>query len=137
MKAVMAGWTMGYGMAIVSTVAMAYLAFRARTGGVLEKWVDPEVSSALLAVPIFMGMTLTWTMFGLILGSAYEVGNFKHHAGALGAPSMPFMVAMFGVAWLPLPPLLIFFRREWKLWVAMSVVFVGLFGWCMPYLAAR
>lgn len=128
---------MGYAMAMVSTTVLAYLAFRARTSGFMARWIDPEVSSAILAIPISLGTTLVWTMFGMMIGSAYELGDFKHKGAFLGSPSGPFLLLIASIAWLPLPPLIIFIRHQWPLWVGTGVAFVVLFGWAMPLLAAR
>jgi hypothetical protein len=38
---------------------------------------------------------------------------------------------------LPIPPLMLFARKFWWIWVGMSASFLGLFGWVMPVLAER
>jgi hypothetical protein len=136
-EAVIAGWVAGYAMAMASTLALTLLAIRSRESRVLKRWVDSGVSTALLAVPIFMGAVLGWTMAGLILGAAYELGDLGSRGDALGSPSGPFLLGVAALAWLPLPPLLIFWRRYWWLWCGMSGAFLGLFGWLMPLLAER
>ncbi len=138
MTAILAGWAAGYLMAIVSTVALVYLVMGVGNGGAfLNKWVDPEVSRGLLAVPIFLGATIAWTMVGLAFGAIYEAADFASKPNALGSPSWPFTLIIVVLAWLPLGPLVILARRRWRLWCGMAVVFVGSFGWLMPQLAAR
>jgi hypothetical protein len=44
---------------------------------------------------------------------------------------------VLALAWLPLPPLVALARRYAWLWVALTLAFAGLFGWLMPFLAAR
>jgi hypothetical protein len=136
-EALIAGWVAGYAMAMASTLALTFLAIRSRESRALKRWVDSEVSTALLAVPIFLGAMLGWTMAGLILGAVYEVGDLGSRADFLGSPSGPFLLGVVALAWLPLPPLLIFWRRYWWLWCGMSGAFMGLFGWLMPLLAER
>jgi len=138
MSAVIAGWVAGYAMGMVSTVALVFLTLRlSGDGEALDRLVSREVPRPLLVVPIFLGTTILWTIVGLVLGLIYDVGDFAHKPGALGAPSWVFLLLVAAVAWLPLPPLVIFGRRFWRLWCGMAVLFVGLFGWLMPLLAAR
>lgn len=137
MAAVMAGWAAGYAMSLVVTIALTYIAFQVRTTGVFDRFLDPEVPSAMFAVPISIGTLIIWTMIGLMIGSAYELGNLREQPAMLGSPSGPFAVAMVIIAFLPIPPLLVLFRRWWWLWLTQSVSFALLFGWLMPLLAER
>ena len=57
--------------------------------------------------------------------------------GALGSPSLAFLVAIGGLAALPLPLLVILWPRRWWVWTTMSAAFLAAFGWLMPLLAAR
>ncbi|MGH2632659.1 MAG: hypothetical protein ACRDG3_04545 [Tepidiformaceae bacterium] len=138
LSAIIAGWVAGYVMALASTGVLVFLTVRlSGEGELLDRWVSREVPRPLLAVPIFLGTTLLWTMMGLVLGSIYEVGGFADKPGVLGAPSWVFLLLVAAVAWLPLPPLVIFARRFWPLWCGMALMFIALFGWLMPLLAAR
>jgi hypothetical protein len=137
MNAVLAGWAMGYFMAIVSTVALAFLLFRIGVSGVLDRFVAPEVNRGLLVVPVFIGATLGWTMIGLIFGSLYEVTDLASKPDAFGSKSWPWTLIIVVLALLPLPPLVLVVRRYWWLWFGLSAAFVGAFGWVMPLLAAR
>lgn len=136
-SAVIGGWVAGYAMAVLSTIALTYLAMRPGAARFVGRWLAVDVSKTLVAIPIFVGTTLGWTMAGLIFGSAYKVGGFDTKPGALGAPSWVFVLIIVAIAWLPLPILLMLGRRYWWLWCSMSLAFVGLFGWLMPVLAER
>ncbi len=137
MAAVMAGWAAGYAMSLIATAALTYLAFQVRSTGIFDRFIDPEVPSALFTIPISIGTLVVWTMIGLMLGSAYEMGNLGEQRALLGSPSGPFAVAMVIVGFLPIPPLLVLFRQWWWLWLSQSVSFALLFGWAMPLLAER
>lgn len=137
MEAVVAGWLMGYAMAMASTAALIFLLTRIRDAAAIQHWVAPEVPGALLAVPIVLGTVIGWTMVGIVLGSLYRVAGFAGEPGALGSPSLVFTIIVIALAWFPLPPLVVFARRYWWLWVAMSLLFVALFGWVMPLLAGE
>ena len=129
---------MGYAMAVASTVALVFLTVKLSTeGGLLDRWVSNEVPRPFLAVPIFVGASLAWTLAGLILASFYEVADMASKPNALGSPSWPFTFLIATLSVLPLPPLVLFARRYWWLWSSLSALFLGLFGWAMPLLAAR
>ncbi|MBA4180283.1 MAG: hypothetical protein C0506_06810 [Anaerolinea sp.] len=137
MNAVIGGWIAGYAMGLASTAALTFLATRMRDAAFVERWVARDVPGVLLAVPLFTGAALSWTMIGLLLGGLYEAGSFASKPGILGAPSWAFLLLVSALAWLPLPILVMVGRRYWWLWAAMSACFVGLFGWLMPLLAER
>lgn len=136
MEAVIAGWLAGYCMGIASTVALTILAMKSRAGRFTEKWIAEEVPGPLVGVLIFMGASVGWTAIGLVLGSAYEVSNAKDGRDGLGSPSIVFTIAMLGLAWVPLPPLVMFSRKFWWLYTIMCALFAGLFGWFLPILGA-
>lgn len=137
MEAVIAGWAAGYAMAIVTTVALTFLVLRIRDAAFFERWVSGEVPGALLAVPVSMGASLGWTMFGLVAGSVYEVASLESQPNGLGSPSLPFTFAMAAIGLFALVPLLVLAPRYGWLWAAQYACFAALFGWLMPVLAAR
>lgn len=137
MAEVIAGWTAGYAMSLVSTFALTLLLVEASGSPLIKRYTNGEMSPWLLAVPMSIGAFLVWTMIGLILGSLYKVGGLADHPGALGAPSAPFLLGIAAVALMPLPLLLLFFRKQWWIWCGLSASFVVLFGWLMPLMAQR
>lgn len=124
-------------MGIASTLAFIFLLTRIRDSGFVERWVPRDVPGGVLAIPLFTAAAVGWSFFGLLAGSLYEVGGFATKPGFAGAPSGAFLLIILALAWLPLPPLLMFGRRFWWLWCGLSVTFIGLFGWLMPLLADR
>ncbi|MCZ2109672.1 MAG: hypothetical protein LC118_08915 [Dehalococcoidia bacterium] len=137
MSAVMAGWALGYAMSIVTTGVLIFLLTRVSRSGWLDTIVAEEVPGALLAIPMSIGAMIGWTMVGMVLGSFYVVGGFESKANGLGSPSWQFALVMCALALLPLPPLVVFVRRYWWLWLSLSVLFAVMFGWLMPLLAER
>ncbi len=135
MNAILGGWMAGYAMAILSTFALTYLAIQPNLHKFIQKYLD--IPGMLLAVPFSIGTGVVWTMLGMLLGSAYEVGGFDDTPGFAGAPSWVFLLIIGALAWLPIPVLYLLSRRFWWMWVGMSLAFVGLFGWLMPVLAER
>jgi hypothetical protein len=134
---IIAGWAMGHVMAILSTLALTYLAVQPGAARFLRRVLDPEVPGALIAVPISIGTAVLWSMAGLILASLYILGDFRTMTPALGAPSGPWLLLMAALGWLPVPLLWLLSRRLWWLWLAMAGAFVLLFGWAMPLLGER
>jgi hypothetical protein len=70
-----------------------------------------------------------------VIATVYELADLGDEPGALGSPSAPFLVGIGALALMPLPLLLIAWRRYWWLWAALAGAFFGLFGWLMPILA--
>lgn len=137
MAALVAGWFVGYIMALLSTIALVVLLSRARTAAWLERWVARDVPGVALAVPVFTGTVVGWTMVGLVLGALFSVLDAGDGPSGPGTASLPFSIGMLGLAWLPVPPLVLLWRRYAWLWCGMAASFAALFGWLLPYLATR
>ena len=135
MFAILAGWMCGYAMSVLSTFALTYICIQPSVLRVVQKYLD--VPGMMLAIPFSLLTGFGWTMIGMLLGSAYVLGDFDSRAGGLGAPSWEFLLIIGAVAWLPVPILFLFSQRYWWMWVGMSLCFVALFGWAMPVLAER
>jgi hypothetical protein len=135
MNAVIGGWAAGYAMSLVFTFVLTWLAVAAGENAAYRRYLD--IPPMLLAVPISIGTLFGWTMIGMLIGSAFELGGFADTAGALGAPSLVFLVGVMAVGFTPLPILLVLFPRHWWVWLVLSLSFVGLFGWLMPLMATR
>jgi len=136
-EALIAGWVAGYAMAVLSTVALTCVAWSSRDPRFFRRFFGEGVPAALVAVPASLGFFLVWTLAGVVLGAAYDLGGLDSQANALGSRSAPFLVGMAAAGAMPLPLLVLFFPRRWWLWCSMSGAFVGLFGWLMPLLAGR
>ena len=137
MEAVIAGWAAGYAMGVLTTIAVTIILVKDDEPAFLGSVFDPQVSRPLIAIPFFVGASLVWTMIGLVLGSAYRVGDFEESASGLGSPSMSFTLAMVTLGALPALVGSVVWPRHWKLWVGLAVGFALLFGWAVPHLAGR
>ena len=124
-------------MAIVSTLALTYLAYIGRDSRLVSRWLEGGTSPLLLAVPLSVGTFLGWTMFGLFAGSAYHMAGWRDDSIVLGLAPPVFLIAMAALAVMPLPLLLIFWPRRWWLFASQSAAFLLCFGWLMPALASR
>ena len=133
----MAGWLAGCAMALLTTAAAAALAVRARDAALVERWFAREVPATLLAVPLFAGAVVGWTLVGLGAGAVYEVAELDARPDGLGSPSAAFTVAAAALGLAPALLLAIPWPRLWWLWSAHALAFAGLFGWLLPHLAGR
>jgi hypothetical protein len=130
------GFITGYAMSLVFTAFAAVMVVKARSQvPALAKAIAPNLSAVMLAVPISLLAFLIWTMVGLILGLLYR-GALDHLPGAgLGSPNWPFTLGVVLLTAGVLAIILYAWRRlPWQV-LAMAAVFLGLFGWAMPYLA--
>lgn len=137
MNAVLAGWIAGYAMSLATTFALVFVLVRMPRGGWIDRTLGREAPVGLLAVPISIGGMLVWTILGLVLALLWVAGGFEQKAAGLGSPSWEFTADIAALAVLPLPVLVAFARRYWLVWLALSALFAGLFGWAMPLLAVR
>lgn len=127
----------GYLMAIVSSIALTYLAIVGRESRIVRRWLEADTPPLLLAVPLSVGTFLGWTMFGLLAGSAYRLAGYRDAAGPLGLAPPAFLIAMAALALMPFALLLILWPRRWWLFASQSLAFLLCFGWLMPALASQ
>ena len=137
MEAVIAGWVAGYAMAILTTIALTIVAVRGNGLAGFRTLIPEGVSPVLVAVPVSLGAFVLWTIAGLGLAMFYELASLGDEADALGSPSAPFLIMAAAAALIPLPLMVLLWRRNWWVWCALSAAFLGLFGWLMPVLAER
>lgn len=136
-SAVFAGWLMGYAMSLVTTFVFVLILARLPRGTWIDRVLSERLPVGLLAVPLSLFLMLAWTIAGLLLGLFWVIGSFDTKPAGVGSPSWQFTLIVVVLAVLPLPVLVVFFRRFWWLWVGLSALFAALFGWAMPVLAVR
>ncbi|MBI1884915.1 MAG: hypothetical protein HYS09_01130 [Chloroflexi bacterium] len=136
MAEVFSGFITGYAVSLVFTGFAAVMVVGARTRvPYLAKAIAPNISAVMLAVPISIVAFLGWTVVGMVLGLVYR-GALDHLPGAgLGSPNWPYTlgVLLFGLAVLAV----VYYawqRLGWEL-LLLTSLFVGAFGWGMPYMA--
>ena len=137
MAAVISGWFCGYAMAIISTGVLVAIASRVRSTAWLDRWVARDVPGAALAVPVFTGMVIAWTMMGIGLGLLFSALGGANESPLPIIENLPYAVFITGLAVLPSPPMLVLWPRYWWLTVGGSAAFAMLFGLLLPYLATR
>lgn len=136
MAEVFSGFVLGYAMSLIFTAFAAVMVVEARSRiPALAKAIAPNINAVMLAVPISLIAFLVWTMVGMILGLLYR-GALDHLPGTgLGSPNWPYTL---GVLLFSLTLLAVVYyawqRLRWQV-VVQTGIFLGLFGWALPYMA--
>ena len=136
MSEVLAGFICGYALALVSAplVAFAMLRLRSRVPA-LALVVPQQVPVVALTVVLFGFTFLFWTGLGIVLGLILMGLEDRAPEGGLGSPSLAFtLIIVFASAVACIPPA-VMLRSGRRYVIAAAVVFLGVFGWLMPYLA--
>ena len=92
--------------------------------------------------PSFMAMGIVavafpmWGAIGAVTGVLYQISLNEVPGGGIGSPNMVFTLAVVIVSVLMAAPFFILLRSVLPYVVALTLIFVGLFGWFLPYFAA-
>ena len=136
MAAVFAGFIIGYAFSLLFTAFASVMLVSARSRVTyLAKAIAPNISAVMVAVPVSIVAFLGWTLLGLVLGLLYGGATDNLEGEGLGSPNWPFTlgVILAGLAFLAVVAYA-WRRVPWQV-LALTVAFVGLFGWALPYLA--
>jgi hypothetical protein len=137
MNAVIGGWVAGYSMSIVCTFSFTWRLVKAKGPSLVERFLGHGTPIGIAAIPLSIGLMYGWTMVGLVVGIVYHVAGFGDVGGLLGSPSMPMTAGSLVIGLLPLPFAVLTWPGWWWIHVTLSLSFVGLFGWAMPFMAAQ
>ncbi len=134
--AVFSGFVLGYAYSLLFTGFASVMLIRARSQvPFLAKAIAPRISPVMLAVPISMLAFLGWTMVGLLLGMLYAGATEYLEGAGLGSPNWPFTLGIVVAGVVFLGTVLYAWGRLFRPVVALTLTFVGLFGWALPYLS--
>ena len=76
-----------------------------------------------------------WSVFGGLMGLAYRLAFTQAPGGGVGSPNLVYTVTVAALTLLIGLPLAVLLRRI-ALWVSgFALLFVGVFGWLLPYFA--
>jgi len=136
MAEVFSGFVLGYAMSLVFTAFAAVMAIDARSRlPTLAKAIAPNISAVMLAVPISLFAFLIWTMAGMALGLLYR-SALDHLPGAgLCSPNWPYSLGVLLFSLTVLATIAYAWQRlHWQI-IFQVIIFAGLFGWALPYMA--
>lgn len=136
MSEVLAGFVCGYTLALVSTPLLALAMIRMRSQvPVLALAVPERVPLAALTVVLFWFTFLLWTLVGLVFGLILSGFEDRVPRGGLGSPNLAFTLLVVFWSAVAFAPVAVLLRTARRYVAAAAVVFLGVFGWLMPYLA--
>ena len=136
MSEVLAGLVCGYALALVSAPLLAIVMLRMRSRVRFLALAVPEQAPLVaLGVVLFWFAFLLWTALGMVFGLALAGFNDRLPDGGLGSPNLAFTLFTLFWAVVAFTPMALPLRAARRQVVALAVVFAGVFGWLMPYLA--
>ncbi|MCI0437708.1 MAG: hypothetical protein L0177_01075 [Chloroflexi bacterium] len=134
MTVVVAGMASGLIMALVFITAGVITLFSLAkappswAATVFEKFPPNNMALAgmVMAYPV-------WSLVGMILGLIYHVSATQVPGGGLGSPNMVYTIAILAATGVAATPLLVILRRFIPQTLVLTLAFVGVFGWFLPY----
>ena len=92
-----------------------------------------RVSWVVLTVPLSLFSIAIWSLLGAVLGILYRISLDHAPGGGLGSPNQTYTLAiLLGTAVLA-APWLVLLRHVLRHLLIISLAFVGIFGWLLPY----
>ena len=92
-----------------------------------------RVPPARLAMGIVAVAYPTWAGIGALFALLYLISTREAPGGGLGSPNLVFTLAVVVVSLLMAAPVMYLLRRVIMGVLALTVLFIGLFGWFLPY----
>ena len=131
-----AGLICGYALALIATPVLAIALVRARTTSEqLQRLVPQGTSLVTLSIILHGFAMLTLTALGVLLGLLLHGIENGSPAGGLGSPNRVFTAFIIATSVIAVAPLALFSRNLRLPLLAGGLLFAGVFGWLMPYLA--
>ncbi len=117
------------------TVSMISLFFvlknrRQQMMPVMEKYPPMTLAMGIVALSY-----PTWAVIGGALALLYRVCLEQAPGGGIGSPNLAYTFAISGMAILFAAPLAILFRRMLVGVFTITLTFIAIFGWFLPYFA--
>jgi hypothetical protein len=97
---------------------------------VMEKYPPRTIAMGIVALSY-----PTWAVFGGILALLYRVSLEQAPGSGIGSPNLAYTLAISGVAVLLASPLAILFRHMLIGVLVITLIFIAIFGWFLPYFA--
>ena len=97
---------------------------------VMEKYPPMTLAMGIVALSY-----PTWAVIGGALALLYRISLEQAPGGGIGSPNLAYTLAIVGIAVLLAAPLAVLFRRMLIGVIAITLTFVAIFGWFLPYFA--
>ena len=137
MSVLIAGATIGFLMASIFACAASLMLFslvKDPTPGfqAVARRVRPPV---LALSAVFFGYPV-WGIIGAVLGLLYKISSEQAPGSGIGSPNLVFTAAIVAVTLMMAAPIAVLLRRVLPGVLAIAIVFMGLFGWFLPFFAS-
>lgn len=76
-----------------------------------------------------------WGIIGVVLGLLYKLSLLTLPGPGLGSPNLWFTIGIITVTVIMIGPFVVILKRIRVSLLVTSCIFVGIFGWFMPYFA--
>ena len=110
---------------------MLFFLYKNRTPA-MERFFE-SIPPARLAMAIVALAYPTWAGLGAMFALLYLISTREAPGGGLGSPNLVFTAAVVVVSLMMAAPIAYLLRRVFMGVVVLTITFVGLFGWFLPY----
>ena len=121
-------------MFIAISMISLFLALKNRREQMMP--IMEKIPPMSLAMGIVAMSYPTWAVIGGILALLYRISLEQAPGVGVGSPNMAFTLAIVIIALMIAAPLAIVFRGMRGGVLSCTLLFVGIFGWLLPYFAA-
>ena len=110
---------------------MLFMLYKNRTPS-MERFFE-AIPPARLAMVIVLMSYPTWAGLGAMFALLFLVSSNEAPGGGLGSPNLVYTVAVLVISLMMAAPIMYLLRKVMLGVVALTITFIGLFGWLMPY----
>ena len=110
---------------------MLFFLYKNRTTS-MERFFE-TMPPARLAMAIVAVSYPTWAGLGAMFALLFLVSSNEAPGGGLGSPNLVYTVAVLVISLMMAAPIMYLLRQVMLGVVALTIIFIGLFGWLMPY----
>ncbi len=136
MPEVFSGFIIGFGLALVTAPLAAVTIVRmAAHSPAFRRLAPPGTNLLALSVVLHLFGFLVFTAVGMVLGMILLAFEDRRSGGGLGSPNAAFTVLILAITAIAVLPLALAWPRARRPLLAGGLLFAGLFGWLMPYIA--
>lgn len=136
MPEVFSGFIIGFGLALLTAPLAAVGATRMATRSItFRRLVPPGTNLVALSVVLHMFGFLVFTAIGMVLGMVLLALEDRRAGAGLGSPNAAFTLLVLAITAIAVLPLALVWPGGRRPLLAGGLVFAGLFGWLMPYMA--
>ena len=136
MTYLIAGATSGLLVASVFVTAGSIMLFAlAKNPSPLSRSLMDKVSPMVLMISLTVLAFLAWTVLGAAIGLVYRASTTEIPGSGMGSPNLTYTLAIVAVGVVGAAPIALLLRRVVVGVAVLTLTFVGVFGWLLPFFA--